>query len=352
MTITRDTGPSSAPRGIAHGRREVRFGVSLPTSGPFATSDHIFAVAAKAEELGYDDVWVNDFFNIGPERLGRSPVGAVEAVRDQLPNFFEGLSTLASVGGRLQRIGLAQHGLVLSQRDVRIFAKQICTIHELVGRRLTVAPAIGGHDLETFGIPKAERGRRLDDALDALTTILALEHPVSFVGRYTRFADATFYPRPQDIRLWITGDSEPALHRVVKYATGWFSSVALIERFRENLSKLEELANAAGRDPLEIARATDIFVCLADTTAEAEQMSRATLVDRYGSFEEGRHHAAVGDADAVAEHVMERMRLGLTCIEFRFICHSPEAHIEMVARLAADVLPRARAASPLISVGA
>jgi alkanesulfonate monooxygenase SsuD/methylene tetrahydromethanopterin reductase-like flavin-dependent oxidoreductase (luciferase family) len=351
MAIVEDEKQSSEPRGVAGGRRELRFGVSLPTSGPFATADHIFAVAAKAEELGYDDVWVNDFFNVGADRLRRSPVGAIEAIGDQLPNFFEGLSTLAAVGGRYQRIGLAQHGIVLSQRDVRIFAKQICTIHELVGRRLTVAPGIGGHDLETFGIPKTERGRRLDDALDALTTILAAEHPVSFTGRYTRFTDATFYPRPQDIRLWITGDSEPALHRVVKYATGWFSSVALVERFRDNLARLEELARAAGRDPLEIARATDIFVCLADTTGEAERMSRATLVDRYGSVEEGLHHAAVGDAGVVGEHLAERMRLGLTCIEFRFICHSQEAHLEMMARLAAEVLPLAQTASPLVSAG-
>ena len=37
-------------------------GISLPTSGPFATAANIFTVAEHAERLGFDDVWVNDHY--------------------------------------------------------------------------------------------------------------------------------------------------------------------------------------------------------------------------------------------------------------------------------------------------
>jgi alkanesulfonate monooxygenase SsuD/methylene tetrahydromethanopterin reductase-like flavin-dependent oxidoreductase (luciferase family) len=119
------------------------FGVALPTSGPFATAPNIYAVAERAEASGYDDVWVNDHLSYPRERLSRSSAGSVEAAQDQDPNFFESLTTLAAVGGRVRRIGLAVHSLVLPLRDPRLFSKQIATIQELAGRQLTVAPGIG-----------------------------------------------------------------------------------------------------------------------------------------------------------------------------------------------------------------
>jgi alkanesulfonate monooxygenase SsuD/methylene tetrahydromethanopterin reductase-like flavin-dependent oxidoreductase (luciferase family) len=335
-----------APTEVAPG---PRFGVTLPTSGPFATPENIFRVAERAEALGFADVWVNDHYTFPRSRLTRSPSGSIEACHEQEPNFFESLTTLAVVGGRLRRIGVAVHAVVLPVRDVRLFTKQISTIQELVGHRLTIAPAIGGPDaFEVMQVPQSERGRRLDEALEAMTTILRSEHPVSFHGTYTDFTDATFYPRPQTIRLWITGDAEAALRRVVRYATGWFSSSASLERFPALLTRLGELAREEGRDVGGIERATDLFICLADTNEEARDISAATLAHRYGTAEVGRRHAAIGDAGAVAEHLIERVRLGITYLELRFICHDVSGLLEMLERVAREVLPtvRAAAASP------
>jgi alkanesulfonate monooxygenase SsuD/methylene tetrahydromethanopterin reductase-like flavin-dependent oxidoreductase (luciferase family) len=316
------------------------FGITLPTSGPFATAANIFAVAEHAQELSFDDVWVNDHYTFPRSRLAQSPAGSLEACRDQEPNFFESLTTLAVVGGRLDRIGVAVHAIVLPVRDIRLFAKQISTIESLCANRLTIAPAIGGADaFPVMGVPQAERGKRMDEALDALTTIFNSEHPVSFHGQYADFSDATFYPRPQTIGLWITGDSDAALRRVVRYATGWFSSTAHLERFPELLAQLEGEARAVGRDARQIVRATDLFICLASDAAEARTMSEATLTRRYGSWEAGLEHAAVGNAHAVTDHLLERLGLGFNYVELRFICHDVPTLLGMMRRVAEEVVP-------------
>jgi alkanesulfonate monooxygenase SsuD/methylene tetrahydromethanopterin reductase-like flavin-dependent oxidoreductase (luciferase family) len=179
-----------------------------------------------------------------------------------------------------------------------------------------------------------------------MTRILGSEHPVSFDGQFTAFHDATFYPRPRNIRLWITGDSEHALRRTVDFATGWFSTSEKMHEFPALVERLSEMASAVGRDVGEIDRATDIFVCITDSTEEARSMSRATLEYRFGSKEEGLRRAAIGAA-AVAEHLQGRLAMGYTYVVLRFICPDAASYLEMIARVARDVLPRLRAFAAL-----
>ena len=267
----------------------------------------------------------------------------MEAAEGTNPTSFECLATLASVGGRVSRIGLGAYAVVLPVREIRLFTKQISTLQEFAGGRLTIAPGIGSvNNFLVMGVPRTERGRRLDEGLDAMTTILGSEHPVSYDGQFTAFEDATFYPRPRNIRMWITGDSEYALRRVVDYATGWFSTSELMQKFPALLAQLGEMAGEAGRNVAEIDRATDIFVCIADSTDEARSMSRATLEYRFGSMEEGLNRAAIGDTSAVIEHFERRLAMGYTYVVLRFICHDAASYHEMITRVATEVLPRLR----------
>jgi alkanesulfonate monooxygenase SsuD/methylene tetrahydromethanopterin reductase-like flavin-dependent oxidoreductase (luciferase family) len=332
----------------APAERTLGFGVSLPTSGPFSQAEHILAVADLAEEVGLDDVWCNDHYVFERERLHKSPVGTLEACKGQDPNYFEGLVTLGVVGGRRRRIGVAMHGIVLPVREIRLFVKQITSLQLLVGGRLTISPGIGGaKNFPPMGANQVERGRRLDEALEVMTTMLASEHPLSFKGRFTSFEKATWYPRPQrSIRLWVTGDSEPALKRVVDYATGWFSTSARLHQFRELDARLVQLAEEADRDPSKIVRAADFFLCVADTTKEAIEISKASLEKRYGSVEAGLKTAAIGDAETVKQRLAEIIEMGFTYIEMRFLCHTPASHLEMIRRVATEVLPALRAQGP------
>jgi alkanesulfonate monooxygenase SsuD/methylene tetrahydromethanopterin reductase-like flavin-dependent oxidoreductase (luciferase family) len=328
------------------GTSTLGFGVALPSSGPFATGPNIFTIAERADACGFDDVWVNDHYSYPRTRLTRSSAGSIEAAVDQDPNFFESLTTLAAIGGRLDRIGLAVHGLILPIRDPRLFAKQIATIGELSGQRLTVAPAIGGsrEDFEAAGVAFEQRGRLMDEHLAVLDAITHSDDPVSFAGDRVRFDAATFYPRPSQVRLWITGDSEPALRRVVRWGSGWFSSSwASLDDYRQLGRRLDELATAGGREPTSIVRGTDPFCCIAATRDAALEIAGATLVRRYGSLERALVLSAVGTAADVRDQLRSVQDAGASYFELRFVCHDMPSYLDMIERIANDVLPFLRA---------
>lgn len=323
---------------------QYRFGLGLPTNGPFAQADSLLRCATAAEELGLDDVWTNDFLDWTPARMRKSTAGSYEAATGQDPNVFEGLTTLALVGGRLHRIGLINGGMVLPLRNPILFAKQIATLHELSGRRLTISPAIGGveRDFEIMGIPFKQRGRLMDEHLALLHQIFFSEHPVSYEGPFVRFTDATLYPKPQDLRLWITGDSEPAWERVAKWGTGWLCSYPSVADYPAKFARMREIVSAAGRDPDAIVTAASVFICVARTRDDALAIASRSLVDRFGSLEVGLQKAVVGSVDEVIAQLAERHRIGLRHLEMKFFAHDLDSYLEMLARTAEDVLPTLR----------
>jgi alkanesulfonate monooxygenase SsuD/methylene tetrahydromethanopterin reductase-like flavin-dependent oxidoreductase (luciferase family) len=320
------------------------FGLSLPTSGPFATAANIYAIAGQAEAHGFDDVWVNDHYSYPRERHRSSAAGTFDAAGTEDPNFFESLVALAAVGARYRNIGVAVHALQAPLRDPRLMARQVAAIHELSGRGITIAPGIGGQrdEFAIAGVPFERRGRLLDEHLAVMDAIFNQEAPVSFEGKYVRFKDATFYPKPKTIQLWITGDSDPALARVVRYATGWFSGHAGLHDFPARAARLDELAVAAGRDPRGIERGGDLFVCVARTHDEAMRIGAESLRRRRGSLEKALARDAIGSAAEVAQLLGKRLRDGRTYLELRLLAASVPSCLEMIEQLAKEVFPDLR----------
>lgn len=325
-------------------RRRPGFGISLPTSGPFSTAANIFAVAERAEASDFDDVWVNDHFSYPPERHHVSAIGAVDAPGETDPNYIESLVSLAAVGARAKRIGVAVHALVLPLRDPRLVAKQLAAIDVLSGGGLTVAPGIGGSrfDFVAAGVRFEHRGRLLDEHLAVLAAMFGPDAPVSFEGRTIKFAGVWAFPRPRSLQLWITGDGEPALRRVVRYGTGWFSGHGSIEDFEARGALLDRLAVEAGRDPAEFERASDLLVCVARTREEALAQGGETLRRRRGGLDRALTRDALGSVDEVVEQLAQRLGRGRTYLELRPIAPSMAATLEMIELLAAEVVPALR----------
>lgn len=325
----------ASPIMLPRDRRTPGFGVALPTSGPLASARSVHAVAELAERLGYDDLWVNDHISVSGTRFG----GAAGADHEL---FFESLTTLAAVGGHVARIGVAVHCLVLPLRDPRLVAKQIATIQELSGGRLTVAAGIGSsrEDYAALGIPFEMRGRLMDEHLAVLYAIFNADPPVRYEGKHVRMSDGWFFPRPRTIELWITGDSGPGLRRVARWATGWFSSGwPSLAAYRELGRELDELLVAAGRDPAGVARGTDPFVCVMTSRAEAE-----AVVAAQPRLARRPELVIAGDVDDAKRRVSDFLRAGITYLELRPIAPDAPALLEMIELVATEVLPEFRAA--------
>lgn len=321
-----------------------RFGLGLPTNGPFADREGLLRTAVRAEEVGFDDIWTNDFLDFSPSRITRSTAGTYEAAHGQDPNFFEGLTTIAFLAGTVPRIGVGMGGIALPLRDPRLFAKQVATIHELSGRRVTIAPAIGGveHDFEIMQVPFRMRGRLMDEHLAVLDAIFNGEHPISYDGPHLKFSRAFLYPKPRDLRLWITGETEPAWHRIAKWGSGWLTSYPDPAEYAAKVARMREIVAEAGRDPDTIVTAATVFLCVESTRERAIDVAARSLTDRFGSVEKGLARAIVGSVAEVQDQLSERYALGVRYLELKFLAHDLEAYLEMLARTGQEVLPPLR----------
>jgi alkanesulfonate monooxygenase SsuD/methylene tetrahydromethanopterin reductase-like flavin-dependent oxidoreductase (luciferase family) len=327
------------------GRFPFRFGLALPTSGPFSQPDIVFEFADLAERLGYDDVWVNDHLTFDWGQRETAPVGTIDAVKDQEPNFFESVTTAAALLGRLRRIGVAIGGLALPLRDPRWLAKQVTSVHELTGQRLTLAPAIGmiERSFQIMQVPFERRGRLFDEYLAAFHALCFIDPPVSFEGRTISFDRATFYPRPNGLRLLLAGEGERALERTAKWGHGWLTSYPELTAYATKVRKLRDLAAAGGRDPDAVDTAVLAFICIAATRERALEIGGPSLAWRFGTLERAQEVSIVGTPAEAVDRLLAMHQAGVRYVHLRPVIRDVTAWAEMVQWIAADVLPSLRA---------
>ena len=138
----------------------MKFGISLPHSGPLAAVGAIRQVATQAEQLGYESVWVHDHITYDLDWLGHRTSGVIEDEALYQPDFYESISTLAYVAGFTQRVNLGTAIIVLPLRDPRVLARQALTIQSLSGGRLVLGFGTGDYpaDFQVMGIPSGHCG--------------------------------------------------------------------------------------------------------------------------------------------------------------------------------------------------
>ena len=310
-------------------------GVRLPNSGPFAEPAVLLDVADRAEALGFDRVWVHDHISWARDKLTHFATGSIEACADQDPNFFESVSTIGILLGRLRRIGAGIAGLVLPLRDPRILMKQLTTLDQLGGPRVIAALAIGNirGDFEILGVPYERRGRLANDYLAAMQAIRG-EQPVSYSSDAISFEGGTFLPRPRGLALWATASSEPGLKRAAGLADGWLTVYQSVEAYAALATRLRDLATEAGRDPAALDTGYETYVCVAPNRDQAVAIARRSLEEKFRTLERGLEVCIVGGPDEFLERAAAYRQAGARHLELKFIAHTPAMLAEMVARTA------------------
>src|SRR5919197_4523764 len=163
----------------------MRFGVWIPNCRHLATPDIIRSTALRAEQLGYDSVWVSDH---------------VVVPQANIKNFgetvFDPLVTLAVAAGVTSTVRLGTTVLIVPYRNAVVTAKMIASLDALSGGRVVLGVGAGWVAAESamLGVPFAERGPMTDEYLRAMQELWTSPAP-SFAGRYTQFSDVVFEPK-------------------------------------------------------------------------------------------------------------------------------------------------------------
>src|SRR6266571_1169568 len=218
----------------------MNFGVWLPNCRHLATPDIIRGAAVRAEQLGYDSVWVSDHVVVPHANV----VNFGETV-------FDPLVTLAVVAGATRRVRLGTTVLIVPYRNAVVTAKMIASLDALSGGRVVLGIGAGWVAAESaaLGVPFAERGAMTDEYLAAMQELWTSRAP-SFAGKYTRFGGLVFEPKPLQKPhppIWVGGHSRAALRRAARLGAAWHPINRPPAELQAGQAEIARLCQASGR---------------------------------------------------------------------------------------------------------
>ena len=180
--------------------------------------DELRAVAALAEERGFESVWMGEHM-VYPTAPGQGLASATEPILDPLV-------ALSFVAASTTRLVLGSGILVLPQRHPVALAKELASLDRLSGGRLVVGVGVGylSAELAALGVDPESRGAKADEALEVMRELWRSPAP-AFAGRWTSFADVDAHPRPISPGgppIVVGGHGDAAYRRVARYGQGWY----------------------------------------------------------------------------------------------------------------------------------
>jgi probable F420-dependent oxidoreductase len=221
----------------------MKFGVWIPNCRHLATPAIIRTTAVRAEQLGYDSVWVSDHVVVPHANVGYLGEGV-----------FDPLMTLGVVAGATSRVRLGTTVLIVPYRNAVVTAKMVSTLDALSGGRVVLGIGVGWMAAESamLGVPFAERGAMTDEYLAAMRELWTSPEP-AFSGKYTQFRELKFEPKPVQKPhppIWVGGDSRAALRRTVAVGAAWHPINRSPAELRAGTAEIARLSREQTRSAL------------------------------------------------------------------------------------------------------
>lgn len=172
----------------------MRHALTLPAFGEWSDPRTVMAIAADAEEAGWDAFFLWDHVSWNPAWGGTPPMA-------------DPWVCLAAAATVTSRVLLGTMVTPLARRRPQKVAREIVTLDQLSGGRAVLGVGLGDDfEYQAFGEPVARRGARLDEALTVLTGLLSGE-AVDFEGEHFVVHSPPSLPRPVagSIPIWVGG---------------------------------------------------------------------------------------------------------------------------------------------------
>jgi len=214
-------------------------------------------LARSAEEAGYDSMVVPDgicYPRHASSRYPFTPDGSREFLEDK--PFIEPFSLIPALGAVTTRLRFVTFVVKLPVRSPVLVAKQATSTAVLTGNRLVlgVGTSPWREDYEALGVPWADRGQRMDEALAVIRGLSAGGY-FEYHGKIFDLAPVKIAPVPTEpIPILIGGHSGAALRRAALVGDGWLhggGDPADLPGLLARLAGLRKAEGTAGR-PFEV----------------------------------------------------------------------------------------------------
>lgn len=205
-------------------------------------------LARTAESVGFDGLHRSDHFT--------NPEGPMKA-------SLELWTSLTWLADNTDRIDFGPLVTPVSFRHPVFTARMAKEVDNLSGGRLVLGVGAGWQEREheTFGFDLLDLEARFDRFEEGVAVIAALlrsDEPVSYDGAFYELEEAQLLPPPEhglDGRLLIGGNGRRrTLPLAAETADEWNGIFLPPEAFGERNDRLDELLQAAGRDPSAVRR--------------------------------------------------------------------------------------------------
>jgi F420-dependent oxidoreductase-like protein len=260
-------------------------------------------IAVKAEELGFDSIWVYDHFH-------NVPVPAHEAV-------FECWTTIAAISQRTSRIRLGQMVGCNSYRNPGLLAKITSTVDVISGGRLDWGIGAGWYENEYRGYgyefkKPSDRIGMLRETVEIVKSMWT-NAETTYEGKYYRLERANCDPKPLQKPtppVWIGGGGEKVTLRVVAEHADVSNFGSSVEEFVRKREILKGHCAAIGRDEETIRKTVSSEIFIRETEKEILEAGSRSL---WGEpAESWRSKALVGTPEQVSEKIQRYLDAGCT----------------------------------------
>jgi len=202
----------------------MKLGLNLVRVRP----DRMPALAARAEALGYESVFVPDHVVLPVEFASRYP-GTEDGSfpYGHAVGLYDPWTLLTTIGIATSRIRLGTAVYLLALRHPIVTARHAVTLEALVGGRLVLGVGVGWltEEFSALGLDPRTRFSRAEEAARALRRLWTDPEP-SFTGRHFTFGPVHLEPKPVSTPhppILFGGDSDAALRRALRLGDGWIS---------------------------------------------------------------------------------------------------------------------------------
>lgn len=231
-------------------------------------------LAIRAEEVGFDSVWVPD------ELVWQTK---------EPPNrgAWDGISMLGAVAAMTTRVKIGSWVLSALHRNPGIIAKTVETLDEVSGGRFVFGLGAGHAwpgQARMFGLPEDHIFDRFGEALEIIVPLLRAGR-AEFEGSWhtARGLDQIpVGPRPGKIPLLIGGNGPKGQRHAVRHADIWSAYVeerAHADEVGPRIATLEAICAEEGRDPASIGRSIGLIVAPFDSAGTHESRVSGTTAE-------------------------------------------------------------------------
>jgi alkanesulfonate monooxygenase SsuD/methylene tetrahydromethanopterin reductase-like flavin-dependent oxidoreductase (luciferase family) len=334
----------------------MKFGLSVPVQHPpdEPSAERIRELLEQvklARDLGFDSISASQHYLAAPFR------------------YFQPIPLLARIAAESGKMTLITNILLLPLYNPVDLAEQLATLDIICDGRLVCGVGLGYRDVEytVFGVERASRGSRFEEALTLLTRLWT-EDEVSFDGAHFQLDHARMtlkpvqQPRPP---IWIAASSNAGIKRAARLGDAWtIAGHATLATLKQQVQRYREALQNLGKPfPEEFPLLKELYIAPDRHTALREAQPYLEAKYRaYSQWGQDRELPAsetfavpfetlvqdrfiLGDPDdCVAQIQAHQEQLGITHMKFRV--HWPGMPHALVMRtirlLGEKVLPAFR----------